>query len=122
MDPAWIVAACALATIIVGLVAWLARGAWHIAKEFLEFSSEWKGTPDSHGRPGRPGVLDRLSKLEGTTEEISRQVHLNSGQSMKDVVTRTEETANRTEAAVATLQKSVSDLSARVNPSQGGQP
>jgi hypothetical protein len=115
MDPAWIVAAVSLATVIAGIMAWLIRGSWRLAREFLSFMEEWKGVPTVHGRPARPGVLDRLSSLESVTGDISLQVHMNGGHSVKDIV-------NRIESKTVDLQKSVDDLTNRVNRLPGGQP
>jgi len=69
-----------------------------------------KTAPQGRGRPARLGVLERLGKVQDNIIGISQQVHLNSGQSMKDVVTRTE-------AAVADVKQDLLNLS---NSIRGG--
>jgi hypothetical protein len=111
MDPAWITTAIALASVIIGVTAWVGRMGWRLGRRTWQFIGDWEGESASPGHSAQPGVLERLSSLEGVVAGISAQVHLNSGHSMKDVVTRTE-------AAVADLQRSVNDLASQM----GGTP
>ena len=112
MDPGWVLAAVSIATVLTGLLAWLARWAWRLGRRTWQFMSDWEGEPVTPGHEHRPGVMERLQKLEITTMDISAQVHLNSGHSLRDTVQRTED-------AVAGLRRSVDELSARI---RGGQP
>lgn len=114
MDPAWIIAAISLATVLAGLAAWMLRWAWRIGRRVWEFTDDYFGRPAEHGRPAQPGVMERLVKLETGVAGISDQVHLNSGHSMRDVV-------QRTEAAVGDLQQSMNGLSEQVGQIKGGQ-
>lgn len=112
MDPGWVTAAIALATVLVAVLAWMARWAWKLGRKAWQFIADWEGIPAMHGRPARPGVIERLEKLEATTIGISEQVHLNSGHSLKDVVIRTE-------VAVGELKQSVDALTKQA---KGGNP
>jgi hypothetical protein len=115
MDPAWIVAAISLATVISGLVVWLLRSAWRFGRRAWSFIEDWDGVVAEHGHAAKPGVLERLSNLEGVVAGISDQVHLNSGHSMRDVV-------QRTESAVGDVQQSLNTLTQRVEKLTGGKP
>ncbi len=114
MNPAWIAAICALVTVVFAVLGWAGRRSWNFFKRVWQFLEDWNGTPaDNRGHQGQPGVMERLSVLENQVHlnsasmaGISEQVHLNSGHSLKDVVTRTE-------AAVGALTASVNELKAR---------
>lgn len=107
MDPGWIAAGVALATAVVTLAVWALRRFWKGVRTFWSFMSDWNGEPASPGHPVQPGVMERLMSVETIVSGISHEVHLNSGKSVKDVVTRTE-------SAVAVLQTDVTDLRSQV--------
>jgi hypothetical protein len=115
MDPAWLVAAISLATVLAGLIALITRQAWKLGRRIWSFIEDWEGKPaePEHGRPEQPGVLKRLSVVEIGIADISHQVHLNSGQSIRDVVTRTE-------TSVGQLRNSVNTLNDKVERLNGG--
>lgn len=100
MDPGWVTAAVALATVFVTVAAWIVRYAWRLIKRFLSFINDWDGTPSQHNRDRVPGVMERLSNVESNVALISDQVHYNGGKSLKDVVVRTE-------IAVSEIQKTL---------------
>lgn len=107
MDPGWIAAGLALATAVVTVVTWASRRVMTATRRFWMFIDDWSGEPSSPGHAAQAGVMERLMNMETIVSGISHEVHLNSGQSVKDVVTRTE-------AAVADLQVDVTDLRTQV--------
>jgi len=115
MDPAWIVAATSLAAILGGLFLWAMRGFWNLTRQFLDFIREWKGVPESHGRVAQPGVLDRLAFLEKSLLDVSKQVHLNNGSSLRDAVVRIESVQQQ-------LKSTVDGVSKRIDRVTGGAP
>ncbi len=115
MDPAWVTAALALATAVVAITAWGGRWLWRLGRRTWVFMDDWNGEKPSPGHPGSPGVLERLTSVEEVTQRILREVTLNSGKSMKDVVTRTE-------GAVGELQTRVDSVARQVENLPGGNP
>ena len=115
MDPAWIVAAVALATLIAGFFGWILRKIFRALRLLVRFTDDYFGEPAGSGRPARPGVKTRLEKLEKHATEISAQVHLNSGTSLRDSV-------QRTELGMEDLKRSLAILSQKVEKLTGGKP
>lgn len=115
MDPGWVTAALALASILVGLMAWGGRWAWRLGRRTWQFMNDWNGEPATPGHLGSPGVLERLSAVEGQLKHIIGEVSLDSGRSMKDVV-------NRTETAMTDLRSDMTDLADQVRNLPGGNP
>jgi hypothetical protein len=87
--PTWLVllyyvsaSIIALATIIFGF----ARFVWPMLRDIRDFLSGWNGIdprPDE-GYEGRPGVMKRLQTIEYKVDNITKELHPNSGTSMKD--------------------------------------
>ena len=129
MDPAWIVAAVSLATVLAAIFGWILRKIFRVLRLVVRFTDDYFGEPASSGRAERPGVMTRLDRVEKViqdmssriqsnskmVQEISAQVHVNSGHSLRDVV-------SRTEASVSDIQKSIEDLKAQVRRLSGGNP
>lgn len=115
MNPAWVTAALALGGAALAVTAWIGRGLWRIGRKVWMFLADWNGEPSSAGHPATPGVLERLSIVEGATQDILHQVSLNSGKTVKDVVTRTE-------AAVAEMQTHIESIARQVENLPGGRP
>lgn len=107
MDPAWVVAAISLATVIAGLLAWFARWFWRAATRLGRFIDDFYGEPAIQGQPAKPGVMERLGNVELITADIRQQVHLNSGHSLKDTVTRTERAVRDVRTDIKTLSDKV---------------
>lgn len=63
--------------------------AWRKVDKFLD---TWNGEPERDGLPARPGLVDRVIRIE-------YQVHNNGGGSMKDDVDDLKKTVNRIETA-----------------------
>jgi hypothetical protein len=106
VNPAWIAALVALITLVLAIIGWTGRTLWHIFRRADQFLEDWNGIPADHrGHEERPGVLERLAQLERGLADVQAQVHLNSGHSLKDVVTRTEAAvANNTSQLTALKQ------------------
>ena len=101
-------AAIALISAALALVAWGVRLALKVAKRATHFMDDFFGEAARPGVPAKPGLVERLTLLESQSQEILHEVTLNSGQSIKDVV-------NRTESAV-------SDLAYQMRRLPGGNP
>jgi hypothetical protein len=80
-----------IVTGIVALVAGFVKFVWPKIKRVGNFLDDWDGEPAREGVPARPGVMMRLETLEYDVASISHEVHLNSGQSIKDIAQRTEQ-------------------------------
>lgn len=64
-------------------VLWkLGRGVVRLLRQVRTFLEDWNGEPERPGVPARPGVLERLERLDA-------QVHPNSGSSLRDAVDET---------------------------------
>jgi hypothetical protein len=106
MDPGWVTAAVALATVLAAVVAWFGRWLWRIAARTSRFMDDYYGEPAMPGRPERPGVMARLENLEHLVSGVAHEVHLNSGGSMRDEV-------QRIGRDVTELQRAFDDRSSR---------
>jgi hypothetical protein len=104
MDPAWIVALTALAGVLAGLLTWVGRTTWRVFRKTDQFLEDWNGIPADRGHEARAGVMERLARLEHQVNDVQAQVHLNSGHSLRDVVTRTEEAVGRLESSVKQIK------------------
>lgn len=60
------------------------RNAAEVIRQFLQFLEDWRGEPPRPGFDGRPGIPERLARVE-------REVTTNSGSSLKDAVRRIEQ-------------------------------
>jgi hypothetical protein len=73
-----------------GLIAGFIKFVWPMMRSIRNFLSGWEGEPARPGVEARPGVMERLQVIEFDVKAIKHEVHLNSGQSIKDTVVRTE--------------------------------
>jgi hypothetical protein len=113
MDPGWVIAAIALSTTLIALLAWVGRWAWRILRRTSELIDDWNGRKPAHGHPGYPGLMERLGSVEDVTNKILSEVTLDSGKSVKDVV-------NQTQGAVTDLQARVDSVARQVENLSGG--
>ncbi|WP_371481911.1 hypothetical protein [Kitasatospora sp. NBC_00315] len=79
-----IVVWCVAITAIIGLLAWVVRAVRRIARIVDDFAEDWNGSPPRRGVPARPGVMERLDRIE-------HELHPNSGSSLRDAVNRIED-------------------------------
>ena len=111
--PAWLivsglwvggVAALVTGVTVIGVgvrkVALMVRRVGH-------FLDDWAGQPQRPGVAARPGVIERLSGIEGRLGTVEHEVQHNNGGSLKDG-------ARRTEDAVEALASRVEDVSGQV--------
>ena len=61
---------------------------WRGVRTIGQFLDDWYGREDSDGRVA--GIRERLLDTERQVAAIHKQTHINGGQSLKDVVIRTE--------------------------------
>lgn len=110
VNPAWVAAVGSFAGVVVGILVWAFRRLLRVFRKADQFLEDWNGVVGDPGHPGRAGVMERLAMLEHRVNDIQSQVHLNSGHSLKDVVTRTEAAvANNTDQLNA-VKRVVDDL------------
>jgi hypothetical protein len=103
MDPGWVLALIALITTVTGLVVWLFRTGFKFMMRVKEFLDDYFGEPATHSHPERPGVMMRLDSIE-------HQVHLNSGETLKDAVMRIEQGVGNLRGEVASVKTTVDGI------------
>lgn len=59
-------------------------------KRFIHFLDDYFGEEARPGFEGRPGMQERLRKIENEVEHISYEMKPNSGTSIKDAINRIE--------------------------------
>jgi hypothetical protein len=57
---------CGLVTVMIGIVAWMSRQ-MHRVSQMLD---DWRGTEARPGVPRRPGVMERLEKIENDVSRV----------------------------------------------------
>ncbi|GAB3224083.1 hypothetical protein GCM10027447_12320 [Glycomyces halotolerans] len=83
METLLYAAAAIVALGAAATVLWkLGRGVVRLLRQVRTFLEDWNGEPERPGVPARPGVLERLERLDA-------QVHPNSGSSLRDAVDET---------------------------------
>lgn len=91
MDMATILQWCGgLVVVGGGLGVLIGGGKWMFGtlRKINDFLEDWRGEDSRPGYPGRPGVLERLVKLEEHAATTTHEVQPNSGSSMKDAINR----------------------------------
>lgn len=69
-------------------LAWITQEAWRFFRLFDRFIADWNGQPQRPGQDAKPGVMARLSVLEGQMATVHHELTPNSGHSMKDQMNR----------------------------------
>lgn len=57
---------CGLITVMIGMIAWMSRQ-MHRVSQMLD---DWRGTEARPGVPRRPGVMERLEKIENDVSRV----------------------------------------------------
>ena len=57
---------CGLVTVMIGMIAWMSRQ-MHRVSQMLD---DWRGTEARPGVPRRPGVMERLEKIESDVSRV----------------------------------------------------
>lgn len=111
MNPVWVGSLVALATLVLAVGGWLLRRGWNGFRLIYDFLQDWNGEPgDNRGHDPRPGVMERLGKLEHSLTDIQVQVHLNGGRSMRDEVMRNTTAIGALSGKVDVIAASVEEL------------
>jgi hypothetical protein len=114
VNPAWVAALTALAGVVGGLLIWAARRSWAGFRLIYSFLQDWNGEAgDNRGHEARPGVMERLVRLEHTMADIQGQVHLNGGGSLRDEVQQNTQAIDALSDQVAGVRRTVDELKAR---------
>lgn len=114
MDPAWITAAVALGTALLGIFAFCARWAWKLLMRIVRLLDDYFGEPEREGVPARPGVMVRLKSVEDSLVHVVTETSPNGGKSIRDMVDRTAGDVAEVKTDVATLDGKVTQLAGRV--------
>lgn len=104
VNPAWILALCALAGVVTGIAAWFGRVSWRWIRRGDQFLEDWNGVTGDSGHEARPGVMARLTRLEQQMNDVQVQMHVNSGHTLRDAVMRIETTTARLEESLNELK------------------
>lgn len=65
-----------------------------LLKKTADFLDDWQGEVARPGYQARPGVLERISRLETAQLDLNAQMHTNGGLSLRDQTDRIEKTLN----------------------------
>jgi hypothetical protein len=115
VNPAWVAAVGSLSAVIVGILVWAGRTSWRVFQRLSAFLEDWNGVEGDGGHPHRPGVMERMVRLETTMSDVQSQVHLNSGHSLRDEVQRTEAAVAQVQSDLGKVKDQVTDLAASVD-------
>jgi hypothetical protein len=107
MTAGWAGVLVAAVGVILVPAAWCARWAWKLMMRTRDFLDDWAGSPARHGVNARPGMMERLQRVERVTDEIRAETRPNGGNSLRDVV-------HRTAADVAAIKGDQAAMRARV--------
>lgn len=89
---------CAAAAVVAGgiTVIWRAtRSVRRLGHRVDNFIDDWHGTAPRPGVPARPGVMERLDRIEHHVGLVAHEVRPNSGSSLRDAVDRVDERTAR---------------------------
>jgi len=86
VDPAWITALTALATVVIGILGWAVRHAWRVLRRVTRFLDDYAGEPARDGMPAKPGFMARLASAEEQIGRVLAETQPNHGTSLRDVV------------------------------------
>ncbi|GAA5048138.1 hypothetical protein HNP84_000235 [Thermocatellispora tengchongensis] len=72
------------------VLARIGRYLWRLFQGIDDFLDDWRGEPPRPGVPARPGVMERLERVEQEVVAVRHEVTTNDGSSLKDAVKRVE--------------------------------
>lgn len=103
----------AVATVLVGIVAWFRRKIRPVFRGLRYMTQDWNGVPPRPGVPGREGVMERIAKIEKDSAEALYHSKPNGGNSAYDHLSnKIDETKVEMQNDVGQVQ---SDVSALIN-------
>lgn len=73
---------------VISLFLWVASKIKPFSTGLRNFLEDWNGVPPRPGVDRRPGVMERLDKLEETTAEVKHEIKPNRGGSLADEIYR----------------------------------
>lgn len=85
----WILGIAGALVVLAGAWKAVARPAIDMFRQIGRFLDDWYGREDPDG-VRQPGIRARLDNMETKVEQVHHQTHPNGGESLKDVVVRTE--------------------------------
>ena len=114
MSPAlmdWLTAnwgALGFAIVIVAAVAMMAVKLWPLFRKLGHFLDDVAGEPARPGVEARPGLMERLARIE-------HEVFQNSGSSLRDRVDQTAQQVTEVSAAVQTVSYQLEEVAKRLD-------
>jgi len=110
-----------LAAIILAVIGWLIVKVFPVIRKFVAFVNDVAGEEARPGTPARPGLFERLSRIEDVQQDMVKKVDVvhhemfpNSGKSLRDQ-------NNRIEAKVSADYKEIGLLKEAVEYLRAGQ-
>lgn len=100
MSPEQTLIAVASSITALGVIVIFVRKAFVAIQKMVRFFDEWLGTDE------KPGVIQRLDKIECDVAAIHKEVTYNSGTSLKDAVHRIEEYQRTNHYRIKALEES----------------
>lgn len=92
MDWVQVASAIVLLGAALAVLFRAARWVYVFVQKITQFLDDWFGEEARPGvAPKRPGVMERLSRVEANMSTVAHEVVPNGGQSIKDQITRIEE-------------------------------
>lgn len=74
INPEIVITWLGLVTAVLGIVAWVARQTHRLT----EMLTDWRGTEARPGVPRRPGVMERLEKIESDVSDVKKMTERRS--------------------------------------------
>lgn len=89
MDAGSVTAATALSVAAASGLAWAARQAWRFTRRVVHFLDDYTGQPAHDGLAAKPGLMARLTSVEGALAHVVAETSPNHGRSIRDIVLKT---------------------------------
>lgn len=119
MDPAWLVAAVTLMSVLGGVILWAGRWAWRLGNRIIRFLDDYLGEPARSGVPERPGVMARMARFEQLLGHVLAETQPNHGTSLRDAVNRVESEVTQARTDQAEYNRRLERVEAALNVSKG---
>ena len=111
MNAAWVTALIALMTALGTLTVWGVRLFWRATYRLFRFLDDYNGHPADGDAVARPGVQQRLGRLEALVQQVVAETKPNGGTSLRDVVHQTAADVMKLRTDVTTLKRRVEKIS-----------
>lgn len=90
MSPNQILVTIAATATAVTVIMVFVSKAMKLVKQFIHFLDDYFGEEERPGFAGRPGMQERLKRMEDDMKSIVYEMKPNSGSSIKDAINRIE--------------------------------